>query len=314
MQQVAGYGIARCHWCLFFVETAWRRVVHRDRQVAEGQQRIVGDVAREFGGRERLRATVTSTSAGSAIIAIRATNSAARHVQLERIAFAQRRDRGGRRVEADRRQRHHEDAGREERAMVERAARGRRILEARLRGRQHRATAPRCDRAAVLPSGRQFRGPGACRVSRCAREPARRPAAAVDRPARPADRRAARHAAGAPPGRGQLRDEELGQHADVGRPRPGGRRDEGQAVFGRVPVSHWRAFGYRRRSASPRRSITVVVNLRAMRRISGLSSGRQRRAGRDHQNESVRRRIASAVPPAAHRRCVLIEPFWGVSS
>ncbi|MDW9246552.1 hypothetical protein C7S13_8605 [Burkholderia cepacia] len=48
--------------------------------------------------------------------------------------------------------------------------------------------------------------------------------------------------------------------------------------------------------------------------ISGLSCGGQRRAGRSHQNEYVGRRTASAAPPAAHRRCVLIEPFWGVSS
>ena len=46
------------------------------------------------------------------------------HVQLERIALAQRRDRGRRRVEADRHERHHENAGREERAIVERRRAG----------------------------------------------------------------------------------------------------------------------------------------------------------------------------------------------
>lgn len=116
-------------------------------------------------------------------------------------------------------------------------------------------------------------------------------------------------------GRGRLRREEPGQRAGPGPSRTGERCDEVRAASGWAPVRIGeRAFESRRRSANLRRSITVAANLRAMRWISGLSSARQRRAGRDHQNESVRRRIASVVPPAAHRRCVLIEPFWGVSS
>ena len=37
------------------------RVVHRDRQVAEEQQRVVGDVARECGGRARARSRRPAT-------------------------------------------------------------------------------------------------------------------------------------------------------------------------------------------------------------------------------------------------------------